>query len=218
MSVEWVAGLLIAIAVVALGGATWLFFRETWFMQWLRGMAGFLLVGFALYLTLLAASLFNFQPVPVTGAPMATVSFEADGAQKWRVTIAEANGDRRVYDLLGDLWQLDVRLLRYRGIASVFGTGPSFELERLAGRYLSVEDEARKDHADFQLVGSAFLGFDLWESAADHGSLIVDPVRSNIALVPAADGAIFEIRLGENGLELTPANSAAEDALKRIAG
>lgn len=215
MGVEWVAGLLIAVAVVCLGGAAWLFFRETWFMQWLRGTAGFVLVGVALYATFIAASLFNYQVVPAS-APMATVSFEGIGPQKWRVTISEANGNRRIYELLGDLWQLDVRLLRYKGIASVFGAQPSFELERLAGRYLSVEDEASKDHADFQLVTSPFLGFDLWERASANGSLIVEPTRSNVALVPAASGAIFEIRLGDSGLALAAANSAAEDALKRV--
>ncbi|MFZ5723021.1 MAG: hypothetical protein ACOY33_05110 [Pseudomonadota bacterium] len=215
MGVEGVAGMLVAVAVICLGATAWLFFRESWFLQWLRGTIGFLLLGFAFYLSLLAASLFNYQSAPAN-APLATLSFEADGAQKWRVTVSEANGNRRVYDLLGDLWQLDVRLLRYSGLASVFGAPASFELERLSGRYLSVEDESSKDHSDFQLLATPFLGFDLWQRATDNGSLIVMPTRSNVALVPAADGAIFEIRLGDKGLDLAPANSAADDALKRV--
>lgn len=217
MGVEWVAGMLVVVAVLCAGVAAWLFFRESWFMQWLRGSAGFLLLGGAAYLVLLAASLFSYQAVPGK-APMAVVSFQADGAQKWRVTLAEANGNRRIYAMQGDLWQLDVRLLRYKGVASMFGAGPSFELERLSSRYLSVEDQGAKDHSDYQLVTPPFLGFDLWARATADGSLIVKPTRSNIALVPAADGAIFEVRLGDNGLTLMPTNSAAEDALKRIGG
>lgn len=217
MGVEWVAGLLILLAVLSLGGAAFLFFRETWFLQWLRGSAGFLLVLAALYAVLVAASLFKYQTVPAD-APMAVLSFESTGDQRWRVTIAESNGDRRVHELLGDLWQLDVRLLRYRGVGAAFGTPPSFELERLAGRYLALEDEAEKDHADFQLGSRSVLGYDLWQAAADDGSMLVEATRSNVAMVPIADGAIFELRLTEDRLGVTPANSAAEDALKRVGG
>lgn len=215
MGVEGVAGLLVAVAVVCLGASAWLIFRESWFLQWLRGSAGFLLVGIAAYSSLLAASLFHYQAAPVD-KPLATISFAADGNQKWRVMVAEANGDRRDYVLLGDIWQLDVRLLHYSGLGSLLGGGTSFELERLSGRYLSVEDEAAKDHTDFQMLSEPLFGFDLWQCATDHGSLIVTPTRSNVALVPAADGAIFEVRLGNTGLELAPANSAGEDALKQV--
>lgn len=217
MGVEWVAGLLVLLAVLSLGGAAFLFFRETWFLQWLRGSAGFLLVLAALYAVLVAASLFKYQSVPAA-APMAVISFESAGEQRWRVTIAESNGDRRVHELLGDLWQLDVRLLRYRGIGAMFGTVPSFELERLSGRYLALEDEAEKDHADFQLGSRSMLGYDLWQAAADDGSMLVEATRSNVAMVPIADGAIFELRLLDDRLGVTPANSAAEEALKRVGG
>lgn len=215
MGVEGVAGLLVAVAVVCLGVSAWLFFRESWFLQWLRGTAGFLLLVVAGYASLLAASLFHYQAVP-DGKPLATLSFEAAGPQKWRVTLTEANGNRRDYDLLGDLWQLDVRLLRYSGFGSMFGSGASFELERLSGRYLSVEDEAGKDHADYQLLSEPLFGFDLWQRATDHGSLVVTPTRSNVALVPTGDGAIFEVVLGDAGLQLVAGNAAAGDALKRI--
>lgn len=215
MGVEGVAGLLVLVAVLSLGGAAWLFFRETWFLQWLRGTAGFLLVGMAGYACLLAGSLFHYQTVP-DSAPMATVSFEADGDQKWRVTVSESNGNRREYELLGDLWQLDVRLLRYSGIGSLFSNGASFELERLVGRYLTLEDEAAKSHSEFVMFSEPLLGFDLWQRASDNGSMIVTPARSNVALVPAADGAIYEVRLGADGLEVAGVNDAAGDALKGI--
>ncbi len=216
MSVEWVAGLLVVVAIACLGGTAFLFFRESWLIQWLRGTAGLLLAALAFYLALVAASLFTYQAVSAS-QPLATVSFENAGPQTWQVTIAEANGDRRSYEVLGDLWQLDVRLLRYSGIGAIFGTSPSFQLERVAGRYLSVEDESSKDHSDYLLAPQPFLGFDLWQRAADRGSLIVEATRSNVALVPMAEGAIFEVTLGEEDvLSLRAANSAAEQALKSL--
>lgn len=215
MGVEGVAGLLIVLAMVCLGIAAFLFFRESWFMQWLRGMAGFVLVGAALYLVLLSASLFGYQQVS-DETPLATISFEQAGAQAWAVTIAEANGDRRVFRLLGDIWQLDVRLLRYTGVASIFGAAPSFQLERLSSNYLSFEDEANKERSDYGLVAKPLFGFDLWQRVWDGGSLLMAASRSSVVLVPIVDGAIFSVLMGESGLDISAANSAADVALKQV--
>ena len=214
MSVEWVAGLMIAIAVVALGGAALLFFRESWFMQWLRGTAGFLLAAMALYLVLVAASLFSYQQ-STAATPLASVSFVATGPQAWDVTVAEGNGRNRVYELRGDLWQLDVRLLRYSGLGGIFGSDPSFQFERIAGRYLTAEDEAAKEHTEYSMLTEPALGFDLWERAEQGGSLFVTATRSGVALVPIVDGAIYEVVLDDGGLlAVRAANSIAEDARK----
>lgn len=217
MSVEWVAGLLVVLAVVALGGAALLFFRgEAWLMQWLRGTAGVLLASLALYLVFIAASLFSYLPAPDTD-PLATLSFQKSGEQSWNVTVAEPDGSARVYDLKGELWQLDVRLLRHTGLGGIFSTGPSYQLERLTGRYLAEEDEASKDHSEHRLVSDPFLGYDIWQQASEHGSFLVTGVRSGVSLVPAADGAIFGVALDEEGLlALKAMNSVAEDALKSV--
>lgn len=215
MGVEWVAGLLVALAAICLGGAAWLFFRDIWFMQWLRGTAGFVLVGAALSLVLVSASLFSYQQIN-GDAPLATLSFQKAGDQLWNVTIAEANGVRRAVKLPGDIWQLDVRLLRYTGIAGIFDTKPSFQLEQLRGTYLSMEDEEGKEHIDHNLLAPPLLGFDLWHRAHDGGSFLVDAARSNVALVPIADGAIYAVAMGDTGLKLIAENSAAEAALKQV--
>lgn len=219
MSVEWVAGLMVAIAIVALGGAALLFFRDRdWFFQWLRGTAGVLLAGTAFYLVLMSASLFGYQQV-VNAVPLASISFVSTGPQAWDATVTEGNGRSRVYEMHGDLWQLDVRLLRYSGIGGIFGSDPSFQLERLSGRYLTVEDEDTKEHSEYSLLPDPVLGFDLWESARENGSLFVSAVRSNVALVPIADGAIYEVVLNDDGLvSLRAANSIAEDARKSAGG
>lgn len=218
MSVEWVAGLMVLIAVLALGGAALLFFRERdWFLQWLRGTAGVLLTLGALYLVLMAGSLFSYQPVSEE-TPMASVSFVANGPQNWDATVTEANGRTRVFELRGDLWQLDVRLLRYSGLGAIFGTDPSFQLDRLVGRYLSLEDEAGKDHSEYVLHTEPALGFDIWERASE-GSLFVKPVLTSVVLVPIVDGAIYEVVLNEDGLlAVRAANSIAQEAAKSVGG
>lgn len=216
MGVELIAGILIVLAIICMCGAAILFFGDRWLIQWLRGTAGFLLAGSALWLVLFAASLFSYQQVSAGETPMATLSFENVGTQAWMVTVAESNGDRRQFRVQGDLWQLDVRMLRYAGLLSALQVTPSFRLERLTGRYLSLEDQADKEHSDHLLLPEPVLGYDLWQRAHDNGSLLLEATRSSIVLLPMAEGAIFEIRLGDPGLAVTPANSVAEDALRRI--
>lgn len=213
MGVEWVAGLMVLLAIIALAGAVVVFFRGSqWLLQWLRGTAGFLLLGMSVYLSLLAGGLFAYQKSG-EGLPLVTVSFIATGPQVWDVTLTEANGSSRVFELTGDLWEMDIRLLRYSGIGGLFGTTPSFQLERLAGRYLALEDQQTKDITEYSLLEEPFLGFDVWERARDGGSLFVTPARAGLSLLPAVDGAIVEVVLDENGLlGVRQANAAATSA------
>lgn len=215
MGVEWIAGTLIVLAVACVIGATVLFLGASWLVQWLRGTAGVLLVVIAGYFVLFSASLFSYQQVSGV-SPLATVSFERNDVQNWAVTVAEANGNRRQFNLLGDLWQLDVRLLRYAGPLSAFGANPLFQLEQLSGRYITMEDQQEKDRSEFRLSPGSFLGYDLWTRVHEGGSLMIDASRSSLVLVPIADGAIYEVRLDERGLALAAANSVAEDALRRL--
>lgn len=210
MGVEWVAGLMVLIAIVALAAAAVIFFRDrSWFLQWLRGTAGFVLLAVSVYMSLLAGSLFAYQKT-TDGLPLATVSMVANGPQAWDVTVTEANGTSRVFEVYGDLWEMDVRLLRYSGIGSIFGTSPSFQIERLAGRYLSLEDQQSKDLTEYNLLTEPVLGFDVWERAQASGSLFVTPASSGLRLLPAVDGAIVEVILDESGhLAIRQANASA---------
>lgn len=216
MGVELIAGILIVLAIICLGGAAVLFFGDRWLMQWLRGTAGVLLAGIAIWLVLFAASLFAYQQVSAGDAPMATLSFENVAPQEWMVTVSEANGDRRQFRMQGDLWQLDIRLLHYTGLLSAFNVTPSFRLERLTGRYVSLEDQSSREHSDYSLLPDPVFGYDIWQRAHDNGSLLLEATRGSLVLLPMAEGAIFEVRMGDPGLTVTPANSVAEDALRRI--
>lgn len=210
MGVEWIAGILVALAIACAVGAVILFMGASWLLQWLRGTAGIVLAGIAAWCVLFAASLFGYQQFPPE-APLATVSFEQESPQQWDVTVAEANGDVRRYTLLGDLWQLDVRLLRFAG---PLGIPPSFRLERLSGRYLTLEDQQEKDVSEHVLLPEPFLGFDIWQRAHDNGSLLLDATRAAVVLMPAADGAIYEVRMADTGLVVGAGNSVAESALR----
>src|SRR5262252_3043099 len=62
--------------------------------------------------------------------PLAELIFESRGPQRFRATIANPAGDRQVFMLNGDEWQLDARVLKWRGWANLLGLDAQYRLER----------------------------------------------------------------------------------------
>ena len=54
--------------------------------------------------------------------PVATLSFAAVGPQDFRATLTDATGQVRSLELRGDDWQLDARVLKWKGMATVLST------------------------------------------------------------------------------------------------
>ncbi len=74
--------------------------------------------------------------------PMATLSFQAEGPQRYRVLIQEGANERSVV-LDGELWQLDARIFRWKGLAALIGLAPGYRLDALSGRFLALEQQSR---------------------------------------------------------------------------
>src|SRR5690606_18007481 len=89
----------------------------SWLLGWLRGTTGLLVLAAAAVTGLVAWDVCTYRALPEE-APVATLSFEADGAQRYQVRI-EQGGEVRFVTLEGDLWQLDARILRWKGVATL---------------------------------------------------------------------------------------------------
>src|SRR5215469_9663194 len=79
--------------------------------------------------------------------PVATLSFAALGPQAFRVTLTDADGVIHTTELRGDDWQLDARVLKWKGLATVLGLDPLYRLERLEGRYRNTAQESHDYHS-----------------------------------------------------------------------
>ena len=90
-----------------------------WLLGWLRGTLGMSVLVIAGLIGLIAWDVTTYQPL-VQGAPLVSLSFQADGQQRYQVKVEEGSRIRYVV-LEGDLWQLDVRALHWKGLASLIG-------------------------------------------------------------------------------------------------
>jgi hypothetical protein len=206
----WFTGLL---ALLALFIAARILFTPNWFLAWLRGSAGLAFLALALLVGVVAYDLRSYD-AQVLDKPLVTLSFAADGAQRYRVNLLEGADEREVI-LEGDLWQLDARLLGWKGLAALIGLKPGYRLEKLSGRFLAIEQQQNARYDQVQLAASPY-GIDLWRwLRLGHRDLFLfEPQAARVTYLPIADGAVFSVSLGPTGLMARPMNQVAQQALK----
>ncbi len=150
----WAFALLALLAALV---AVRILFERTWFLGWLRGTCGLAFVAVAALLLVLAWDLRSYSLLKPE-QPMATLSFQAEGPQRYRVLIQEGANERSVV-LDGELWQLDARIFRWKGLAALIGLAPGYRLDALSGRFLALEQQSRGRRLG---LSQSPLGVDLW--------------------------------------------------------
>jgi len=146
--------------------------------------------------------------------PVAHLSFVELGPQLYTATLVRApSSDVETFALNGDEWQLDARVLKWRGVANVLGLDARYRLERLGGRYIDVEQEKSATRSVYGLGEAPAL--DLWLLARAYPRWLpfVDAVYGSAAYLPMADGARYQVTISQSGLIARPTNDAAQAAV-----
>lgn len=204
----------IVAAVFALFGLKMLL-RHQWIGAWLRGTVGLALVAVAVFALLLAWDLHNFRQVLVE-QPVATLAFSRLGERHFSVELVDADGNSRKDELFGELWQLDLRILKWSDQLTRAGLRPGYQLDRLSGRYLSLEDERSQQRSvvglnDRQTPVDAWN----WIRKMQRWLPIVDAQYGGATYLPMADGALFSVGMGPTGPVARPLNERARRAVEQ---
>ena len=119
----------------------------------------------------------------------------------------------RMYQLLGDEWQMDARVITWKPPMTLLGLDPIFQLDRLSGRYSEVEEELNKNRSVFALSDPVTL--DVWQFARKYPKLMpgVDAHYGTATYLPMAHNAVFEVTMTRTGLIARPVNDAARNAV-----
>lgn len=210
--------LAIIFIIVGLGVLGWslkVLLRPGWILGWLRGMAGFALAICSLILALVAFDLFSYKQL-ITEQSIGTISFQQLGPQRFYATLVDTKGQEQRYELAGDQWQMDVRFLKWPPALSAMGVKPGYRLDRLSGRYYSLELERRGERTVYAL-NDARTGIDVWSFFRERGNTLklIDAIYGSATFVPMADNALYEILLSHSGLLARPLNEPAQLALSR---
>lgn len=197
-------------AVLVIAGL--LFFRHPgWLLTWLKGMAVFGVILAGLYLLVIALNLTSYHSLAGMQT-VATISTQRQADQIWQVTLNSDDGVSTVRTLQGDQWQIDVRIIRFSGPLRWLDIASGYRLDRLSGRYTSLEQERSSPRTTITL--SEAIWPDLWQWDREVNLPFVEAVDGNATFMPMRDGAVFDVKLSSSGLVSVPMNEQARAAVQ----
>lgn len=117
------------------------------------------------------------------------------------------------YNVSGDEWQIDARVLKWRAMGTILGFDTVYRLERLSGRYGDVQSERSAPRTVYELAQDP--GVDFWSVARRYPRYLpfADALYGSAAYVPMAEGAEYVVTVSASGLVVRPANDAARNAV-----
>lgn len=186
-----------------------------WILPWLRGNAGLLLLGAAVVLALAGWDIRSYQQVSAT-RPIATLAFSKIDDKQFNVNLVDQAGNEQRYQLSGDLWRLDARVLKWFDAAARAGVKPGYRLDRLSGRYIALSDEQKLPHTAIDLNNEQSY-FDMWSQlrAVNRYFSVIEAQDASANYLPMADGALYSVTIGAAGLVVQPLNERARLAIEQ---
>lgn len=213
MAYTALTALLIIVALVVVLFAARLLLKGSWLLGWLRGMLGLALVAIAVMFTMAALDFYSYKQLSKEET-VATLGFTEVAPQQFDVSLVDESGVEQTFEIYGDLWQLDARIIKWANGLTGIGLTPGYRLDRLSGRYYSLEKEQKSPRTVHQLGASKSL-FDTWSWLREYGSgvSVVDASYGSATYLPMADGALFAVSLTNTGLIARPLNDRAKAAV-----
>jgi hypothetical protein len=141
--------------------------------------------------------------------------FQAISPQRFLAYVTPIKGSARILEIRGDEWQIDARVLKWRGAALLFSIDPVFRLERLGGRYHDIDQEKSLPRTVYSL--SEDRGLDIWTLVRRNAHRVpwADAVYGSATYMPMADGAHYGVFISATGLFARPQNDTAKRALSQ---
>jgi hypothetical protein len=129
------------------------------------------------------------------------------------VSVQTRTAAPRHFQLRGDEWQIDARVLKWRALGNLLGFDTIYRLERLSGRYGDITQERNAPRTVYTLAEDP--GLDFWSVLKKHHQYVpfTDALYGSAAYVPMAEGAEYAVTVSTSGLVVRPGNDAARKAV-----
>jgi heme/copper-type cytochrome/quinol oxidase subunit 2 len=179
-----------------------------------QGLMGLLLITAAALAGTMSLNLYTYHRL-IYEKPVAEIRFKARSPRQFWVFLMPTDKNPIVLELRGDEWQMDARILKWRGFPLLLGLDTVFRLDRLSGRYRDIDQERKSPHTVYKL--SEDPGLDIWAIARRYKKWIpwVDTIYGSATYMPMADGARYNVSLSTSGLLARPSNEKAQEAVRQ---
>lgn len=145
--------------------------------------------------------------------PVSQIEFSRTSPGEYRARLMIAGTMDQFFDLRGDEWQIDARIVTWKPPMTLLGLDPIYRLDRLSGRYAEVSREKSEPRTIHSLAPETAM--DVWKMGLRFPALLpgIDAHYGTATYVPMADGARFNVSLSRDALIARPANEYARDAV-----
>lgn len=158
-------------------------------------------------LLLTVATLFGVVAIGMNGyraltaeRTAATVQVEREGEQRFSARFTFPDGEEASYLLAGDELYVDARILKWHPRASLLGLGAGYQLDRVAGRYISLDDEQTSPRTIYSLADDGPVDLFSMARRYDFISRLVDAEYGSATFLSIRDGGTYQIRVSNSGL------------------
>ncbi len=198
-SLYYVAGGLALLSVVFLILGIGALRRRQWVGSLGSGGTGALLLSLAALSGTLGVSTQGYRALTLEEVA-ATVTTTPIGEQRFRAFVEFPDGRRESFEVAGDQLLLDAHILKWHPLANLLGVHTHYELDRLAGRYLELDDELTASRTVHSLKTEKPA--DLFDLARRYALLayLVDTEYGSATYIEVDRPATFEVRVSTTGL------------------
>jgi hypothetical protein len=133
------------------------------------------------------------------------------GPQRFEATVHGADGTAVTHELAGDEIYIDAHILKWKPVGNLLGLHTLWSLDRIAGRYRSIEQERTAPRTVHPLAPDRPL--DLFALRRRHAALspLYDAEHGSASFLPVTGPATLELRITTSGLLLRAQRPAEPD-------
>lgn len=130
----------------------------------------------------------------------AVVDIQPLGPQRFRASLHLPDGQVSSYVIAGDEFYIDAHILKWKPIANLLGLHTAYALDRIGGRYRTLEDERHAPRTVYRVGTKHFMDlFDLRQRYATLAPLL-DAEYGSATFVTVDGPATLEVRVSTTGL------------------
>jgi hypothetical protein len=134
----------------------------------------------------------------------AVVHLRPSGKQAFEARFVFPDGRVSTHQLAGDQLYVDAHILKWKPLVNVLGMHTAYELDRVAGRYASLDDERAKPRTVQSVARDKRLDlFDLRQKYAPLAFLL-DTEYGSATFVDVREPQVVEVRVSTTGLLVRP--------------
>jgi hypothetical protein len=194
-----VAALLALLGVILAGSSATALRRRRPTRFLVRLLAGLLLLAVGALLATVGIATYGYMALTHEEVA-ARIAIQPVGPQRFRAVFHLPDGREAAYTLAGDEIYVDAHVLKWKSLANLLGLHTAFELDRVAGRYRSIEQERAGPRTVFSLGEEK--PFNLFHLRQRYALLapLVDAEYGSATFVPVIQPINLELRISTTGL------------------